>query len=92
MSYPPMLMRVKIINRERRINLWLPLFLVWIILFIIAIALSPLVCLLVILLWPWGWGEMLILLGPAVYRILCALKDLSVDIRRPDEMILIYFK
>jgi hypothetical protein len=92
MNTPPLLMRLKIINPERRINLWLPLFLVWIILLLIAIILSPLVCLLVILLWPWGWGEMLLLLGPSLYRVLCATRDLSVDIRRPDETVLIYFK
>jgi hypothetical protein len=92
MNIPPLLMRLKIINPERRINLWLPLFLVWIILLLIAIILSPLVCLLVILLWPWGWGEMLLLLGPSLYQVLCATRDLSVDIRRPDETVLIYFK
>jgi hypothetical protein len=92
MSFPPMLMRLKVIDPERRVNLWLPLFLVWIFILIVAIALSPLIVVLVILLWPWGWGEMLLLLGPAVYRILCALRGLSVDIRKPDQIVLIYFK
>jgi hypothetical protein len=92
MSFPPMLMRLKIINPERRVNLWLPLFLVWIFLFLIALALSPLICVLVILLWSSRWGEMLLLLGPAIYRMLCALHGLEVDIRNPNEIVLIYFK
>ena len=92
MTFPPMLMRLKVINPERHINLWLPLFLAWIILFLFAIALSPLIVVLVILLWPWGWGEMLLLLGPAIYRILCATRGLEVDIRQTDNIVLIYFK
>jgi len=92
MIFPPLLMRLKIINSEHHVNLWLPLFLVWLILLIFALALSPLVCLLVILLWPWGWGEMLLLLGPALYRVLCSLHGLTVDIRNPEETVLIYFK
>jgi hypothetical protein len=87
-----MLMRLKIVNPEHHVNLWLPLFLVWIILALVIIIISPLICVLVILLWPWGWGEMLLLLGPAVYRVLCAMRDLSVDIHRPDEEIVVYFK
>jgi hypothetical protein len=92
MNFPPMLMRLKILNPEHHINLWLPLFLVWIFLFLIALALSPLICVLVILLWTSRWGEMLLLLGPALYRMFCALNGLEVDIRRPDEIVLIYFK
>jgi hypothetical protein len=92
MNFPPMLMRLKIIDGDRRINLWLPIFLVWLLILLVAIIISPLICLAVILLWPWGWGEMLLLLGPAVYRVLCALRGLQVDIQRPGETILVYFK
>lgn len=92
MSLPPMLMRLKIIDAEHRINLWLPLFLAWLILLAIALALAPLVCVLVIILWPWGWGETLLLLGPAIFRMLCALHGFSVDIKSVDKTVLIYFK
>jgi hypothetical protein len=91
MNIPPCLMRLKIINAEHNINLWLPLFLVWIILGALALALSPLVALLVILLWPLGWGEFLLLLGPFVYDCLCALRGLSVDVKNKSEIVLIYF-
>jgi hypothetical protein len=92
MNIPPLLMRLKIINPEHRINLWLPLFVIWLILLALVLLISPLVCVLVILLWPWGWGETLLLLGPALYRLLCGLNGLSIDIRSPHEIVLIYFK
>jgi hypothetical protein len=92
MNIPPLLMRLKIINPEHRINLWLPLFVIWLILLALALLLAPLVCILVILLWPWGWGETLLLLGPGIYRLICGLNGFSVDIRSTHETILIYFK
>jgi hypothetical protein len=91
MNFPPCLMRLKIINAEHHVNLWLPLFLLWIILGALALVLSPLVALLVILLWPMGWGEFLLLLGPYVYNCVCALRGLSVDISNKSEIVLIYF-
>jgi hypothetical protein len=91
MNIPPCLMRLKIINADHYINLWLPLFLVWIILGALALALSPLVALLVIILWPFGWGEFLLLLGPFVYNTVCALRGLSVDINKKSEIVRIYF-
>jgi hypothetical protein len=91
MSIPPCLMRLKIINEEHHVNLWLPLFLVWIILGVLALVLSPLVALLVILLWPLGWGEFLLLLGPYVYNCVCSLRGLSVDINNKSGIVLVYF-
>jgi hypothetical protein len=85
-------MRLKLINAEHHVNLWLPIFLVWLIFLAIALALAPLVCVLVILLWPWGWGETLLLLGPAIFRLLCALHGFSIDIQNKNETVLIYFK
>jgi hypothetical protein len=91
MNIPPLLMRLKIINPEHHINLWLPLFLAWLVLGALALVLSPLIALLVILLWPLGWGEFLLLLGPYVYNCVCAARGLSVDIRKKEEIVRIYF-
>jgi hypothetical protein len=91
MNIPPCLMRLKIINPNQHINLWLPLFLVWLILGAIALVLSPLVAVLVILLWPFGWGEFLLLLGPYFYNCVCSVRGLSIDIRKKSEVVRIYF-
>jgi hypothetical protein len=91
MNIPPCLMRLRIINPEQNINLWLPLFLVWIILAAIALVLSPLVAVLVILLWPFGWGEFPLLLGPYVYNCLCSVRGLSIDIKKRNDVVRIFF-
>jgi hypothetical protein len=91
MNIPPCLMRLKIINPEHHINLWLPLFLAWLILGALALALSPLVAVLVIILWPLGYGEFLLLLGPFIYNCVCALRGLSIDVKNKREIVRIYF-
>jgi hypothetical protein len=91
MKIPPCLMRLKIINDEQHINLWLPLFLAWIILGALALVLSPLVALLVILFWPLGFGEFLLLLGPYIYNCVCEMRGLSIDVKNKSGIVLIYF-
>ena len=91
MMIPPCLMRLKIIDDEHHINLWLPLFLAWIILGALALVLSPLVAFLVVILWPFGLGEFLLLLGPYIYDCVCHLRGLSVDTKNKSGIVLIYF-
>jgi hypothetical protein len=92
MKLPPCLMRMKVINSRNHINLWLPLFLAWILLGALAVAFSPIILVLILVLWPFGWGKFLLMIGPLSYNVLCNLKDLSVDIDKSDEVVLIYFK
>jgi hypothetical protein len=91
MSLPPCLMRLKIVDSEHRVNLWLPLFLAWIILAALYIVLSPLIAILILILWPFGWGEFLLMIGPTIYSCLCALRELQVDIRKGSDIVMIYF-
>jgi len=92
MNAPPLLMKLKIYNEEHNIDLWLPLFLAWIILLALMIALSPLAILLIILLWGSGWSKFIARLPVYLYRLLRDLKDSRVDVRKKDENVLIYFK
>jgi hypothetical protein len=91
MKVPPCLMRLRLTDPNHRFNLWIPLVLVWIIAGLLALALSPLILLLVLLLWPTGWGKFLWYLGPRFYDLICALKGLEVDVRSKDQ-VQIYFK
>lgn len=91
MRFPPCLMRLKIINERDHINLWLPLFLAWIILGVLALVLSPLVAVLVLILWPVGWGRFLLMLGPTVLNCVCAMRELKIDVKARHETTLIYF-
>lgn len=91
MKIPACLMHLKIYNNQHRINLWLPLFLVWLILLAFALALSPIVLILMLFFLPTGWSKFLLMLGPSIYGILCALKDLRVDINGDKEQLLLSF-
>jgi hypothetical protein len=86
MKIPPCLMRLRLTDSKHRFNLWIPLSFVWIIAGLLALALSPLIFLLVLLLWPTGWGKFLWHLGPRFYDLICALKGLEVDVRSKDQV------
>jgi hypothetical protein len=90
MIFPPLLMRLHIRDSRRHINLWLPLFLVWFVLVVLLLALLPLLLIAALVLLIVGLGR-LVRLAPVVYRCLCALHGLRVDVRQSQERVLIYF-
>ncbi|MFA5629609.1 MAG: hypothetical protein WC958_05110 [Dehalococcoidales bacterium] len=91
MIIPPLFIKIKMVNNKTNINLWLPLFLVWLIIAPLALILSPLVLIIALVLYPFGWGKPLLQLGPRIYSVLCNLKDLKIDIKGKDELEL-YFR
>ncbi len=81
MKAPPMIIRLHISKGgSRGIRLCLPLVLVYIPLLLLTMILLPLLLVAAILLFPWGWGSSLLLIYPRLYALLCALKELEVDI------------
>ena len=91
MSIPPCLMHVRIQNEKHNFGIWLPLFLAWLILAAFVLALLPIYLILLLVCWPFGWGKFMLLLGPRIYNILCALRGLKVDIDRQREQVAISF-
>jgi hypothetical protein len=91
MSIPPCLMHVRIHNEEHHFGLWLPLFLAWLILAALLLAILPIFLILLIVALPFGWGEFMLLLGPRFYNILCALRGLKVEIDRTNEKVEVLF-
>jgi len=91
MNWPPMLLQLGIKNRRNHIRLWIPLFIVMLIAFVFVLLLAPFVLITTIILWPFGWGKPLLLGGPAIFRCLCALRGLKVDIKEGNQLILISF-
>jgi hypothetical protein len=91
MSIPPCLMHIRIHNEEHHFGLWLPLFLAWLILAALLIALLPIFLIVLLVALPFGWGEFILLLGPRFYNILCALRGLKVDVDRANEKVEILF-
>jgi hypothetical protein len=91
MNCPPLLMRLGIYGR-RRFSLWLPLFLLWPVAAAVAIVLAPLVLLLALILWPIVWGKLLLLSGPLLFRCLCALRGLEVNLNRGNRLLRVSFR
>jgi hypothetical protein len=91
MSIPPCLLHVRIHNEEHHFGVWLPLFLAWLILAVLLLSLLPLFILLLIIAFPFGWGEFMLQLGPRLYNILCALRGLKVDVVKTSEKVEILF-
>ncbi|MDD5127520.1 MAG: hypothetical protein PHR43_05445 [Dehalococcoidales bacterium] len=81
MSWPPMLMHVKVRGEDTNFGLWLPLFLLWPIVLAVLIILSPLVLAAVLVLWPGGWGRWSLRVLRDSLRVLCAMRGLRVDVR-----------
>jgi hypothetical protein len=87
MKLPPMLMHVRIMKNDADFGVWLPLFLFILIAFIILLALSPLILICLLLMWPSGWGRWLVQAFKAGVASLWALKGLSVDIQNRDGVV-----
>jgi hypothetical protein len=92
MMYPPTIVRFRFENQRRCYSLYLPLYLVLLPVLAIGLLLLPLVLVVGVLLWPTGWGRALLLAGPAVYRLLDALRGLKVDVAQGPQRIAISFQ
>ncbi|MBN1160348.1 MAG: hypothetical protein JXA17_00140 [Dehalococcoidales bacterium] len=87
MSWPPMLMHIRIKNKDTKFGLWLPLFLLFPIALVIFIILSPFILIGVIVLWNSGWGRMALFALRAAFVACWSLRGLKVDVRKPDEFV-----
>jgi hypothetical protein len=96
MKWPPYLLKMRFQNPERTFGLWLPLFLLWpvVLVFLLAvfIILLPFVLLALIFTWQSGWLESLFMSVPAVFRVLCNLSGMVVDVGGKQEHVYIEFR
>ena len=90
--FPPSVLRIRVRDNDHNIGLWLPLILVWPLVVLVDIVLSPLILLLSLILWPSGYGKPLLFAGPLVFRLFCALRGLTVSVEQRSERVLVYFK
>ena len=100
---PPMVLRVRIENRQRRFGLWVPLFLVgplaMVLILLLAVLLLPFIPIAAVVLWRRGLGRWVLLgtflllrTGPLLFRLLCALRGLTVDVDSGPEQVYIAFR
>ncbi len=103
MIYPPFILRVRIRNQQHRsglwrrllltwplhFGLWLPLFLIWPLLLVLWVILLPLLLIAAVILAYKGWARPLLLGGPALFLLLCALRGLKVEVGQDSGQVLI---
>ncbi len=87
MSWPPMLMHVKIKNETSDFGLWLPLFLLLPLALVVLLILSPLILVAVLALWPSGWGEWALRVLWAAVVSFWAMRGLEVDIQSSSQCV-----
>ena len=92
MMSPPAIMRLRIRRGKRDLRLCIPLCLFLLPVTLFVLLLSPLILLATAVLWYNGLGRPLLLLFPALYRVICALRGLEFDIHRGHEQIYISFR
>jgi len=91
MRFPPSIMRLYIKNRNHNINLWLPLFLVWLLLAVVFIILLPFILICAIVICCLGWGSRLQKGISALFEIFGSLRELEIDVEQENEKVFIYF-
>jgi len=93
MILPPLWMRLRIVEGGRtKFRLWLPFVLIWLIFLVLMIILSPLVLLASSILWGHGLGKKILMAGPMLFNVLCALHGLNIQIESVDNQFSISFQ
>ncbi|MHB0937293.1 MAG: hypothetical protein ACYDCO_21460 [Armatimonadota bacterium] len=91
MMLPPSIARIRIADEGRgRVNLWLPLILIWPVLLALGVVLAPLVLIAALATWS-RYGRMLLYGGPQLFVVLCALRGLRVQVADGRDQVCIYF-
>ena len=92
MMWPPSVLRLRVHSRRHHFGLWLPLFLIWPLIVVLSLLLLPLALALVIILWRIRWLKPVLLAGPCLLSLVCALRGLEVDVRDGSEQFFISFR
>ena len=92
MMFPPSILRFRVLDDHTRVNLWIPLVLIWPLLVVVYLLLLPCILLAAVLTWSSGRGRLILVGGPALFRLYCALRGLEIQVTEPNQSVLIYFK
>lgn len=93
MMRPPFSIKIHIVeNGKNKIRLWFPFILVWLVLLIFAIALSPFILIAALILWPRNLGKRLLMFGPMFFCVLNSLSGLNIQTQDQDSKVSITIK
>jgi hypothetical protein len=78
----PLLLRIRIRKEDHKgVNLWIPLFLLWLIVLPLLAALLPLVLVAALILWPSGKGKLILYGYVMIFGLIGYLSGLKIDIK-----------
>ena len=92
MMFPPSILRVRVLDKDSRVSLWIPLILLWPLVLALYVLFLPCIVVVAIVTWRRGWGRQILFGGPFLFRLYCDLRGLKIDVTEPKESVLIYFK
>jgi hypothetical protein len=80
MTLPPLSMKIRVAEAGQiKLRLWFPVILVWLLLLVLAIVLSPLILLASLIFWRQGNGKKLLMFGPIFFYLLSTLHGLNIQ-------------
>ena len=91
MTFPPSVLRLQVRSQDQHVRLWLPLFLLWPMMAVVALILAPLAFAAAIILRPKGSIRPLLLAGPRLLGLFFALRGLRVKVESESQLVLISF-
>jgi hypothetical protein len=84
----PLILKLRIKDKnQRRFGIWLPLFLIWLIVLPLLVLPVPLVLLVALILWPSGKGRLVLYSYIAIFGLIGNLSGLKVDIQSKDSIV-----
>ena len=92
MMFPPSILRVRVVDEDSRVSLWIPLILVWPLVLTLQVISLPWIVAVAVVTWRSGWGRPILFCWPAMFHLCCDLPGLKVDVTELNESVLIYFK
>lgn len=94
MNCPPLLLRLTISKTEGngRFVLWLPVFIAWLILAAIFIALLPLILFIAVVAFFFGWARTVFLFIPLFCNVICNLHGLEINVEKKDSTLFLSFR
>jgi len=91
MNWPPMLLHLKFPTKAGCWGLWLPLFLIYPLLFVLSLVAAPFLLIAALVLYPAGQAKIFLLVLPYAWNIIFKTRGLVIDVRRYGQDVLINF-
>ena len=86
----PFILKLRVKDKnQRRFSIWLPLFLIWLIVLPLLAIPAPLVLIAALILWPSGKGRLVLYSYAAIFSLICNMSGLKLDIQSKDSMVYI---